>query len=252
MSNTDYKKIFEQVTGLKPNKKIIKMLDDLTFSLKDKNHKDLDPYVVTQLNRIAEKVINNETSFFRDNEVFQVIKDKFLNDAIKIWSAGCSFGQEAYSLALLKYYFEQNKKFQIYATDISKKVLESAKEGTYQIHRTSEKKRILSFLPNLSSQLGKNVNNNLELKMPTLIKDKISFNQHNLLTPPHKIEFDLIMCRNVLIYMNEEARHKVFKNLSHAIKPMGWLVMGSADPKPPKPWKMFSVKNGIFWQYQKN
>ena len=79
MSNTDYKKIFEQVTGLKPNKKIIKMLDDLKFSFKDTKHKELDPYVVTQLNRIAEKVVNNETSFFRDNEVFQVIKDKFLN-----------------------------------------------------------------------------------------------------------------------------------------------------------------------------
>ena len=58
------------------------------------------------------------------------------------------------------------------------------------------------------------------------------------------------MCRNVLIYMNKEARELVFKNLELAIKPMGWLVMGSADPKPPKPWKMFSINNSIFWQYQ--
>ena len=60
------------------------------------------------------------------------------------------------------------------------------------------------------------------------------------------------MCRNVLIYMNKEARELVFKNLELAIKPMGWLVMGGADPKPPKPWKMFSINNSIFGNIKMN
>jgi len=90
----------------------------------------------------------------------------------------------------------------------------------------------------------------LQITIPNEIKDKINFFQHNLLTSPPLKKFDLIMCRNVLIYMNKEARELVFKNLELAIKPMGWLVMGSADPKPPKPWKMFSINNSIFWQYQ--
>ena len=66
---------------------------------------------------------------------------------------------------------------------------------------------------------------------------------------PPKLKFDFIMCRNVLIYMNKEARLRVFENLEKVINPMGWLVMGSADPKPPKPWKMHVISNAIFWQF---
>ena len=242
-------KFFEKVTGLKPNNEIIQILENLNYKFDFENKKIVDQSLLKIFNNLAEKVSNKETSFFRDEAVFQTIKNQILKDKMKIWSAGCSFGQEAYSLALLWDNILQNKQFEIYATDISQTVIESAQKGNFSIYRKDEKKRIYTFLPLLSKTFKLDKLNNLNIKIPNVVKNQIYFSQHNLLDEPPKLKFDFIMCRNVLIYMNKEARLRVFENLEKVINPMGWLVMGSADPKPPKPWKMHVISNAIFWQF---
>ena len=242
-------KFFEKVTGLKPNNEIIQILEKLNYKFDFENKKIVDQSLLKIFNNLAEKVSNKETSFFRDEAVFQTIKNQILKDKMKIWSAGCSFGQEAYSLALLWDNILQNKQFEIYATDISQTVIESAQKGNFSIYRKDEKKRINKFLPFLSKTFKIDNLNNLKIQIPNLVKRQINFYQHNLLDEPPTIKFDFIMCRNVLIYMNNESRIRIFKNLQKAIKPMGWLAMGSADPKPPKLWKMHMINNTIFWQF---
>ena len=218
----DNKHIFEQITGLKPNKDILKILNNTPYGKTYKNNIKLSTSTISKITNLAEMVSNHETSFFRDLEVYQIIKSMILSNEMKIWSAGCSYGQEAYSLAMLNGNSTKLQNFKIYASDISKKAVMTAIKGNYSIYRKDEQKRLTLFSPIFSKKLK---------------KDNLN-------------KFDLIMCRNVLIYMNKEARELVFKNLEGAIRSKGWLVMGSADPKPPKPWKMFSINNSIFWQYQ--
>ena len=244
------KHVFEKITGLKPNNDVLNVLNNFPYNQYSQNNIKLSLSTISKITNLAEMVSNHETSFFRDFEVYQILKNMILRNKMKIWSAGCSYGQEAYSLAMLHESNSKLENFNIYASDISKKAVMTAIKGNYSIYRKDEQKRIKMFLPILSKKLKKNNLNNLQITIPNEIKDKINFFQHNLLTSPPLKKFDLIMCRNVLIYMNKEARELVFKNLELAIKPMGWLVMGSADPKPPKPWKMFSINNSIFWQYQ--
>ena len=246
----DNKHIFEQITGLKPNKDILKILNNTPYGKTYKNNIKLSTSTISKITNLAEMVSNHETSFFRDLEVYQIIKSMILSNEMKIWSAGCSYGQEAYSLAMLNGNSTKLQNFKIYASDISKKAVMTAIKGNYSIFRKDEQKRLTLFSPIFSQELKKDNLNNLLISIPKNIKDTIHFFQHNLLTPPPLEKFDLIMCRNVLIYMNKEARELVFKNLERAIRAKGWLVMGSADPKPPKPWKMFSINNSIFWQYQ--
>ena len=126
-------KFFEKVTGLKPNNEIIQILENLNYKFDFENKKIVDQSLLKIFNNLAEKVSNKETSFFRDEAVFQTIKNQILKDKMKIWSAGCSFGQEAYSLALLWDNILQNKQFEIYATDISKTVIERAQKGNFSI-----------------------------------------------------------------------------------------------------------------------
>ena len=138
-------KFFEKVTGLKPNNEIIQILENLNYKFDFENKKIVDQSLLKIFNNLAEKVSNKETSFFRDEAVFQTIKNQILKDKMKIWSAGCSFGQEAYSLALLWDNILQNKQFEIYATDISKTVIERAQKGNFSIYRKDEKKKNLHF-----------------------------------------------------------------------------------------------------------
>ena len=243
------KKFFEEVTGLKPNNEILNIMDNLNYGYDFEKSRAPNQSLKDSLINLAEKVSNKETSFFRDEEVFEIIKKKILKDKMKIWSAGCSYGQEPYSLALLRDNIIQNKDFKIYATDISQSVIESGRKGNFSIYRKDEKKRINKFLPFLSKTFKIDNLNNLKIQIPNLVKRQINFYQHNLLDEPPTIKFDFIMCRNVLIYMNNESRIRIFKNLQKAIKPMGWLAMGSADPKPPKLWKMHMINNTIFWQF---
>ncbi|MFT8313136.1 MAG: protein-glutamate O-methyltransferase CheR [Clostridium sp.] len=176
----------------------------------------------------------NTTEFFRDYEVFNMIKNKilpYLNsyNHIKIWCAGCSIGKEVYSLAIILKEAGMLSKTQIYATDINPYAIEEAKNGMYSIttldkdidnyrNAQGEKSFIQYFDINKSY-----------IKVREELKKNILFFQHSLLSNGTLNEFNLILCRNVFIYFNDGLQEKVLKNFYNSLDNNGFLVLGKSE-----------------------
>ena len=176
----------------------------------------------------------NTTEFFRDHEVFNVIKNKillYLNsyNHIKIWCAGCSIGKEVYSLAIMLKEADMLSKTQIYATDINPYVIEEAKNGLYSI--TTLDKDISNYR---NAQGEKSFIqyfdiNRSYIKVKEELKKNILFFQHSLLSNGTLNEFNLILCRNVFIYFNDSLQEKVLKNFYNSLDNNGFLVLGKSE-----------------------
>ncbi|AKL96811.1 chemotaxis protein methyltransferase CheR [Clostridium aceticum] len=176
----------------------------------------------------------NTTEFFRDPEVFQTIREEilpYLNRFayIKIWCAGCSTGQEPYSLAIILDELAMLDKAQIYATDINPYVIEEAKNGLYPIH-VFEK-----AMENYKKTRGnKTFADYVKLRQDYMeiderLKKSILFFHHSLVGSGMLNEFQLILCRNVLIYMQNDLQKKVLKILYYSLDRGGVLVLGKSE-----------------------
>jgi chemotaxis protein methyltransferase CheR len=182
------------------------------------------------LNRVLDLSTNNETYFFRDQKPFQTVINtlipnlKVLNRPLKIWCAGCSAGQEPYSLAMSLMDKCPTVDFSIWATDISLGILEKAKKGTYsklEVSRGLDSYHIDKFFEK---------QDDMYWTIKNQIKSKIKFEFFNLMNGsfPHN-DFDIIFCRNVLIYQNFANREKIMKKLGLALKESGYLFLGSGE-----------------------
>jgi chemotaxis protein methyltransferase CheR len=192
-------------------------------------------------NKIIDAISTNETLFFRDREPFEVLQHKILPDLIdrrtekasgllpipiRIWSAACSTGQEAYSIAIvLKELLPDLKKYNVrlFGTDISDSAIAQASYGTYnkfEIERGLSKGKLEKyFIPN-----GGN------WKISDEIRAMVSFNKGNILKPFAGVEkLDIIFCRNVAIYFDLEERKKLFENIASVLEPDGFLIVGSTE-----------------------
>lgn len=169
----------------------------------------------------------NVTQFFRDTNQWKTLKEIILpkllekKTSLKIWSAGCSSGQEPYSLAMtLMEYFPQTR-FSILATDIDTNVLQQAKEGLYrQADFASTPPEILQkyFTPTDKGYLLKDQ-----------VKRNVTFQRQNLLTDRFDTGFDLLACRNVVIYFTEEAKELLYKKFAASLNQGGILFTGSTE-----------------------
>jgi chemotaxis protein methyltransferase CheR len=183
----------------------------------------------------AEVLINNETCFFRDQANFALITGPVLDNIraqrmdtrrIRIWSSACSTGQEAYSLAMAL--SENAEKWagwniQIVATDVSHSALSQARTGRFSQFEIQRGMPVMMMLKHFCQQGEEWIANDS-------LRNMISFGEHNLLNPAHQFgQFDLILCRNMLMYLSEDNRKTVFGHLSKAIKPDGILVLGAAE-----------------------
>lgn len=185
---------------------------------------------------LIDKATNNETSFFRDMKAFQAAEQLMRNllagneakQPLRIWSAASSTGQEALSLAMLFEDLvsngEKNAGLSILATDISSKVLEKAKSGTYsdlEVSRgLSEKQLDRYFKPT----------ENKQWVASTKLMSHITFREMNLKSPfsfPDK--FDIVLCRNVLIYQKPESKCEILKRITASIVDGGYLILGSGE-----------------------
>jgi len=190
-----------------------------------------------ELGNLFEVVTTNETSFFRNPpqlDAFKVIVQKnYLNGLpamapIKIWSAACSTGEEPYTLAIiLLELIESTKKnipFIIYATDISFKVLETAKKGVFGPYsiRNMDVNMLKKYFREENS--GFSINEN--------VKKFVKFDFMNLMDANAYKKYkdmDFIFCRNVLIYFDEKAKKKVIDLMYESLKPGGFLTIGHAE-----------------------
>ena len=185
--------------------------------------------------RVVEALLNNETYFFRDRAPFDLLAHQILPQLairrasqrrLRIWSAGCSTGQEAYSLAMI--FAEEPAKWagwqiDILGTDVSQAALDRARNGTYT---QFEVQRGLGI-----AQMIKWFEESPEgWRAAEALRRPVRFAAHNLLEmPPHPGQFDLILCRNVLLYLAMETKTKAFDRIADALAPDGKLMLGAGE-----------------------
>lgn len=186
---------------------------------------------------LLDMATNNETSFFRDPKVFAVIEKYIIPEIrmrnpglnlIRIWSAASSFGQEPYSLAILlnEMALKDPKmpRFEIIATDVSENALTRAKQGQFS---QLEVQRGLAA-PLLVKYFSKSQDDYWTLRPE--IRVCVQFKKQNLLDPLAALgNFDLILCRNVLIYQKEDKKKEIVEQLTQRLTPHGLLLLGSAE-----------------------
>ncbi|WP_227939846.1 CheR family methyltransferase [Alkalihalobacillus deserti] len=176
----------------------------------------------------------NVTEMFRDPSFFKSIRTKVIpllreNPSIRIWHVGCSTGEEVYSMAILLYEEGIYEKTQIYATDINTHILEKAKQGICSIDgmQLYTKNYFESGGERAFSEYYKAVGNRVVFQ--SFLKKNIVFAEHSLVSDQSFNEFDLIICRNVLIYFNKNLQNKVHQLLYESLRLRGFLGLGKRE-----------------------
>ena len=180
----------------------------------------------------------NMTEFYRNPDAWKVIyrqlkKHFLLKKTIAIWHAGCSSGEEVYSMAFMLNVLKLSYRSQLYATDLNLSVLEKAKGGRYpSISKRKCLKNFSNVFPDLSldQMLIPEDESSLEV-MPKLRKN-INFKKHNLVHEDYPIEQDIIFCRNVMIYFDERLKETTIKKMHASLKDNGLFVIGYFDAIP--------------------
>lgn len=169
----------------------------------------------------------NVSEFWRNPDQWRLLEDMVIPELkkkslIRIWSAACSTGDEPYSLAMLFSKYFKLSAIDIIATDIDKQVLQQAVIGIYD-------EKSLRGLPAalLNENLKKISDHTYQIN--SNLKQCITFKQHNLLKDPYPSGFDLIVCRNVLIYFTEEAKNDIYLKFNKSLNPGGVLFLGSTE-----------------------
>jgi len=197
----------------------------------------------------------NVTEFFRDktaydafrNEVIPNILENKKHGKIKVWSAGSSDGKEAYSIAMVFSEILKNKdvknRVQIIGTDIDKDCLTVASNGVYVskpgIHQVDIEKQI-GFLNNSKKYFD--IDGNIYRVKPE-IKELTSFRYHDLISGPKKRGFDIIFCRNVVIYFTRELQNILYKDFYNALNHGGFFIMGKTETLIGEAREMFEPFN---------
>jgi len=169
----------------------------------------------------------NVSQFFRDPKQWEFIRENlipnYLNTkkALKIWSAGCSGGQEPYSLAIMLLEHFPNIRFSILAVDIDDNVLQQAKLGFYR------ENDLISTPPEIIKKYFTKTDKGYQIK--DVVKKQITFKKQNLLTDKFETGFDLIACRNVVIYFTEEIKTELYKKFYNSLLTGGILFTGSSE-----------------------
>ncbi len=186
------------------------------------------------LTHIVEALTVNVTEMFRDPSVFKVIREEILpvlatHPFIRIWHAGCASGEEVYSMAIMLEEANLLRKSLLYATDLNASVIENIQKGIVPINRMQQysenyilsggKKDFSSFY---TAQYG-------WAKFNQRIKQKIVTSTHNLVSDRSFNEFQLIFCRNVLIYFDKILQDKVLHLFDESLEKLGFLVLGSKE-----------------------
>lgn len=188
------------------------------------SHLSKDKYL---LNEFLDRMTINVSNFFRNYKRWEVLEREILprllseKQTIKVWSAACSTGDEPYSLAIVLSRLNALNRADILATDIDQNVLEICKRGIYSEKSLEE---VPEELKNTYFKLADGY-----YHLNPKIKNAITFDKHNLLGDPYGQSYDLIICRNVLIYFTDVAKDSLYKKFSQSLRPGGVLFVGSTE-----------------------
>ncbi len=184
---------------------------------------------------VIEALLNNETYFFRDRAPFDLLqryalpelaKRRVQSKRLRIWSAGCSTGQEVYSLAML--FAEEPQKWggwtiDILGTDVSTSCVDRARDGTYsqfEVQRGLGINQMIKWFEECADGW----------RAIEQLRKPVRFQVQNILEPPtHPGGFDIVLCRNVLLYLNPEKKTLAFERIASAMAEDGWLMLGAGE-----------------------
>ncbi|PHJ56925.1 ATPase [Nostoc linckia z18] len=201
---------------------------------------NLDDYVKylqdrpQEVNALYQDVLITVTYFFRDTEAFEALKnqifpiitkDRTPESPLRIWVAGCSTGEEAYSIAicLLEYLTTQaiNLPVQIFATDVNELAIDKARNGVYKLSQLAD------ISPERLQRFFVPVENGYQISK--VVRELCVFARQNLIGDPPFSRLDLITCRNVLIYLGSSAQKKLLPIFHYGLKPNGYLMLGTSE-----------------------
>ncbi|HJT25126.1 MAG TPA: chemotaxis protein CheB [bacterium] len=212
-----------------------------------------------EIQALYQDLLINVTGFFRDPETFsglkakvfpQLLKNHVGDQPIRIWVTACASGEEAYSvaMALVEYLGDkaQSVPVQIFATDLNETAIERARQGIYRDNQVQDlsSERLGRFFMRLDS--------GYQIRKP--IRDMCIFARQNIFKDPPFSNIDLITCRNLLIYLEPILQKKVLLTFHYALKPNGYLFLGSAESPGPishlfspvsKKHKIYAKKNQV-------
>ncbi|MBS1233963.1 MAG: cheR 2 [Bacteroidetes bacterium] len=194
---------------------------------------------------VVKEITVNTTELFRDPQVWQALRFSILphfknNSIINIWHSGCSTGQEVYSMLILLHELDLFDRAKVYATDINTDVIETAKSGEYKYRFN------IAYLDNFDKVIKENPYNYEEyndvpyskyfdidktndvIKMKNFLREKPVFKKHDLVLENNTlyVKFDLILCRNVIIYFNYNLQNRVFELYHQNLYDNGCMVLG--------------------------
>lgn len=179
------------------------------------------------LNDFLDRMTINVTEFFRNKSRWDILENKILprllsnKKKLKIWSAASSTGEEPYTISMILSQYMALSQISIIASDIDDQAIATAKAGIYTERSLAEvpDKMIQQFFLKTDSSY----------KISDEVKRTVHFKKMNLLADSFETGFDLIVCRNVLIYFTEEAKHELYKKFSNALSIGGVLFVGSTE-----------------------
>lgn len=193
----------------------------------------VDEYIVllkkdpVQRQKFLDFITINVSEFFRNPEIFEELKNKLKGEllksssSLKIWSAACSIGAEPYSIAMYLDDLSPNVRHKIIATDLDSTILERAKKGEYVASEIKNVKKdyISKYFTIMDDKYS----------ISPKIKSMVTFKKHDLILESYEKDFDLIVCRNVVIYFNQDVKDVIYKKFSQSLKKGGLLFVGATE-----------------------
>ena len=178
----------------------------------------------------------NVTGFFRNPDAWEalapVIAD--LTDEhrrVRIWSAPCADGREPYSLAMLAMDHDDiaHQRVEILGTDINREILEVARNGVYQASQTTDIEEELEPLSNYRRYIERHDDT---FSVRDIVQNMVDFEQHDLIRGDPKTDYDLVLCRNLLIYIDTEYKGPIFRTIRGSLREGGYLMIGMTETLP--------------------
>ena len=174
------------------------------------------------------------TSMFRDPILWRKIRSLLFTELsntreLSIWHAGCSTGEEIYTMAIVLRESLYHKSVKAFATDISNQAMTIAQKGEYSLHKVEEFKQNYQQYNTTGSLKKYYKEGDASILLDTDLINYVSFENHNLITSPFTRKFDIIFCRNVMIYFDNEAKRKLFDKFYESLNPNGLFIIGFYD-----------------------
>ena len=210
--------------------------------------KRLDAMALTDTDHLSSQLLINEelavevmqdfqvsvTRMFRNTKFFLALRKDIIPvlrtyPYLRIWVAGCATGEEVYSLAIILHEEGLLKQSQIYATDISRKALDTAREGVYSNEKIRQYSSAYQKAGGKASLADYYTSSYGSVMMASLLKEKIVFASHNMISDASFNTMQLILCRNTLIYFTAETQQQVIQNFSQSLCNDGFLGLGRSE-----------------------